>query len=183
MKALLLGRLAPAVCVLVLTLPGAARQASADIEVGQPLPELSLYTNVGTSFRPNIGPDAFAVARAEPFEPETGIGYEVGAKLDLFGGALGIRRTYILHARGAKLPTDLLGLTGQLAYFFLLFFFPFLIFLVSLTGLVMGNPEAGVKSLFETLTGLVPTNARTLVVDYVDSTLRSAGTGALVLGT
>jgi len=77
---------------------------------------------------------------------------------------------------------DLLGLAGQLAYFFLLFFFPFLIFLVSLTGLVMGNPEAGVKSLFEALTGLVPTNARTLVVDYVDSTLRSAGSGALVLG-
>src|SRR5829696_258989 len=50
------------------------------------------------------------------------------------------------------------------------------------TDLVMGNPEAGVKSLFEALTGLVPTNARTLVVDYVDSTLRSAGTGALVLG-
>ena len=44
MKALLSGRFAPAVCVLVLTLPGAARQASADIEVGQPLPELSLKT-------------------------------------------------------------------------------------------------------------------------------------------
>jgi membrane protein len=77
---------------------------------------------------------------------------------------------------------DLLGLAGQLAYFFLLFFFPFLIFLVSLTGFVIGNPEAGLKSLFAALTGLVPTNARTLVVDYVDSTLRSASTGALVLG-
>src|SRR5215213_9385778 len=51
---------------------------------------------------------------------------------------------------------DLLGLAGQLAYFFLLFFFPFLIFLVSLTGLVIGNPEAGLKSLFEALSGLVP---------------------------
>src|SRR5215211_973924 len=63
---------------------------------------------------------------------------------------------------------DLLGLAGQLAYFFLLFFFPFLIFLVSLTGLVIGNPEAGLKSLFEALTGLLPANAQTLVVDYVD---------------
>jgi membrane protein len=77
---------------------------------------------------------------------------------------------------------DLLGLAGQLAYFFLLFFFPFLIFLVSLTGLVIGDPEAGLKSLFEALSGLVPANARTLVFDYVDSTLRSASTGALVLG-
>jgi membrane protein len=77
---------------------------------------------------------------------------------------------------------DLLGLAGQLAYFFLLFFFPFLIALVSLTGLVIGNPEAGLKSLFEVLTGLVPVNAHALVVDYVDRTLRTASTGALVLG-
>ena len=37
---------------------------------------------------------------------------------------------------------DLLGLVGQLAYFFLLFFFPFLLFLVSLTGLVVTNPRS-----------------------------------------
>jgi hypothetical protein len=30
----------------------------------------------------------------------------------LFGGALGIRRTFILHANGSKLPSDLLGLTS-----------------------------------------------------------------------
>ena len=77
---------------------------------------------------------------------------------------------------------DLLGLAGQLAYFFLLFFFPFLIFLVSLTGLVISNPEAGLKNLFEVFTGLVPTNAHTLVFDYVDRTLRTVSTGALVLG-
>jgi membrane protein len=77
---------------------------------------------------------------------------------------------------------DLLGLAGQLAYFFLLFFFPFLIFLVSLMGFVIGNPEAGLKSLFEALTGLVPADARALVFDYVDRTLRSASSGALVLG-
>ena len=51
---------------------------------------------------------------------------------------------------------DLLGLAGQLAYFFLLFFFPFLIFLVSLTGLVIGNPEAGLKNLFEVSPGSCP---------------------------
>jgi membrane protein len=84
--------------------------------------------------------------------------------------ALGMRRN------------DLLGLAGQLAYFYLLFFFPFLIFLVSLTGLVIGNPEAGLKNLFEVFTGLVPADARTLVFDYVDRTLRTASTGALVLG-
>ena len=40
--------------------------------------------------------------------PRDNVVYEAG----LFGGAIGIRRTFILHARGAKLPTDLLGLTS-----------------------------------------------------------------------
>ena len=33
-------------------------------------------------------------------------------KAGLFGGALGIRRTFIVHATGSKLPTGLLGLTS-----------------------------------------------------------------------
>src|SRR5215207_3624065 len=39
--------------------------------------------------------------------PRDNVVFEAG----LFGGTLGMRRTFILHARGAKLPTDLLGLT------------------------------------------------------------------------
>ena len=40
--------------------------------------------------------------------PRDNVVFESG----LFGGALGIRRTFILHANDAKLPTDLLGLTS-----------------------------------------------------------------------
>lgn len=39
--------------------------------------------------------------------PRDNVVFEAG----LFGGALGMRRVFILHANGAKLPTDLLGLT------------------------------------------------------------------------
>ena len=39
--------------------------------------------------------------------PRDNVVFEAG----LFGGALGMRRSFILHASGAKLPTDLLGLT------------------------------------------------------------------------
>jgi len=39
--------------------------------------------------------------------PRDNVVFEAG----LFGGALGMRRTIILHAKGAKLPSDLLGLT------------------------------------------------------------------------
>ena len=40
--------------------------------------------------------------------PRDNVVFEAG----LFGGVLGMRRTFILHASGAKLPTDLLGLTS-----------------------------------------------------------------------
>jgi hypothetical protein len=40
--------------------------------------------------------------------PRDNVVFEAG----LFGGALGIRRTFILHAHGSKLPSDLLGLTA-----------------------------------------------------------------------
>jgi predicted nucleotide-binding protein with TIR-like domain len=39
--------------------------------------------------------------------PRDNVVFEAG----LFGAALGMRRTFILHAEGAKLPSDLLGLT------------------------------------------------------------------------
>jgi Predicted nucleotide-binding protein containing TIR-like domain len=47
-------------------------------------------------------------AAAGEASPRDNVVFEAG----LFGGALGIRRTFILHANGAKLPTDLLGLTS-----------------------------------------------------------------------
>jgi Predicted nucleotide-binding protein containing TIR-like domain len=40
--------------------------------------------------------------------PRDNVVFEAG----LFGGALGMRRTFILHAHGSKLPSDLLGLTS-----------------------------------------------------------------------
>jgi Predicted nucleotide-binding protein containing TIR-like domain len=40
--------------------------------------------------------------------PRDNVVFEAG----LFGGVLGIRRTFILHANGSKLPSDLLGLTS-----------------------------------------------------------------------
>ncbi len=48
--------------------------------------------------------DAGAPGQASPRD---NVVFEAG----LFGGVLGMRRTFILHANGAKLPSDLLGLT------------------------------------------------------------------------
>ena len=43
-----------------------------------------------------------------PGSPRDNVVFEAG----LFGGVLGMRRTFILHAVGSKLPSDLLGLTS-----------------------------------------------------------------------
>src|SRR6478752_2953154 len=56
------------------------------------------WTSKGTNPDPDSGQAA----------PRDNVVFEAG----LFGGALGMRRTFILHAHGAKLPTDLLGLTS-----------------------------------------------------------------------
>jgi Predicted nucleotide-binding protein containing TIR-like domain len=49
-----------------------------------------------------------AASQSGQASPRDNVVFEAG----LFGGALGIRRTFILHAHGSKLPSDLLGLTS-----------------------------------------------------------------------
>src|SRR6476469_6166141 len=51
---------------------------------------------------------AAPAAGAGQAAPRDNVVFEAG----LFGGALGMRRIFILHANGSKLPTDLLGLTS-----------------------------------------------------------------------
>jgi hypothetical protein len=61
-------------------------------------------------------------AHTPPASPLPGAGSDLGSgqasprdnvvfEAGLFGGTLGMRRTFILHASGSKLPSDLLGLT------------------------------------------------------------------------
>jgi hypothetical protein len=52
-------------------------------------------------------PPASDPAGSGQASPRDNVVFEAG----LFGGVLGMRRTFILHASGSKLPSDLLGLT------------------------------------------------------------------------
>jgi hypothetical protein len=52
-------------------------------------------------------PPAAAATGSAQASPRDNVVFEAG----LFGGALGMRRVFILHASGSKLPSDLLGLT------------------------------------------------------------------------
>jgi hypothetical protein len=55
----------------------------------------------------STGPAPAAPAGTGEDSPRDNVVFEAG----LFGGVLGMPRTFILHARGSKLPSDLLGLT------------------------------------------------------------------------
>src|SRR5262245_11475694 len=52
-------------------------------------------------------PSASSTTSEGQASPRDNVVFEAG----LFGGVLGMRRTFIIHADGAKLPSDLLGLT------------------------------------------------------------------------
>jgi hypothetical protein len=55
-----------------------------------------------------ISPPASSSQGLGQASPRDNVVFEAG----LFGGVLGMRRTFILHASGSKLPSDLLGLTS-----------------------------------------------------------------------
>ncbi len=54
------------------------------------------------------GPPSADPSATGQASPRDNVVFEAG----LFGGVLGMRRTFIIHASGAKLPSDLLGLTS-----------------------------------------------------------------------
>src|SRR5262245_17579392 len=54
-----------------------------------------------------IGPPSSDPEGAGQASPRDNVVFEAG----LFGGVLGMRRTFILHSSGSKLPSDLFGLT------------------------------------------------------------------------
>jgi membrane protein len=80
------------------------------------------------------------------------------------------------------LDDDCPGLAGQLAYFTLFSLFPFLLFLVALTGLVIDNPESVLRTLTERMQGLLPRDTVGLLAEYIDRTLRDASASVLFFG-
>jgi membrane protein len=89
----------------------------------------------------------------------------------------------VLARVGRKvLDDDCPGLAGQLAYFTLFSLFPFLLFLVALTGLVIDDPESVLRTLTERMQGFLPEDALALLADYINRTLRGASSSVLFFG-
>jgi len=104
----------------------------------------------------------------------------VGGFVLELGGVLGpgVIRQFILRVR----DNDILGLAGQLAYFFLLSAFPFLISVVALAGLVIGDPQAVVTGLIERASGFLPQEAIGILSNYTGRTLENTGPAVLSFG-
>jgi membrane protein len=75
---------------------------------------------------------------------------------------------------------DCPGLAAQLAYFVLLFLFPFLMLLVAAAGLAVSDPASILETLTERVGGILPEDAIALLGDYIDRTLRSRTSGVLL---
>jgi membrane protein len=66
-----------------------------------------------------------------------------------------------------------LALAGQLAYLFILFLFPFLIFLLTLVGIVVSDPETILKDLARRMESFWPQETVELIREYLDRTAKS----------
>jgi len=73
-----------------------------------------------------------------------------------------------------QLPeNDGLALAGQLAYLFILFLFPFLIFLLTLVGIAVNDPEATLKDVASRMERFWPQETTELIRGYLDRTAKS----------
>ena len=73
-----------------------------------------------------------------------------------------------------------LALAGQLAYLFILFLFPFLIFLVTLVGIVVDDPETTLKVLAGRMESFWPQETTELIRGYLDRTAKSTSLATFI---
>jgi membrane protein len=73
-----------------------------------------------------------------------------------------------------------LALAGQLAYLFILFLFPFLIFLLTLVGIVVNDPETILKDLARRMESFWPQETVELIRGYLDRTAKSTSLATFV---
>jgi membrane protein len=78
------------------------------------------------------------------------------------------------------LENDGLALAGQLAYLFILFLFPFLIFLVTLAGIVVNDPETTLRDLAKRMESFWPQETIELIRGYLLRTATSTSLATFI---
>jgi membrane protein len=74
-----------------------------------------------------------------------------------------------------------MALAGQLAYFFVLFLLPFLLFLVSLAGLTVDDPEPLLEGVFAKAADFLPRAGIEVLRSHLGPTLRSSASSTLLI--
>ena len=92
-----------------------------------------------------------------------------------------MRPTALMQVVRQLLAHDAMTVAGQLAYFFVLFLFPFLISVVSLVGLVVHDPESIVEAVVASTKGFLPQSAIEMLNNYLDHTLRSTSSFTFII--
>lgn len=82
---------------------------------------------------------------------------------------------FIIHFIVKVRRDDIVSLASQLAYYLVLAFFPFLIFLITLIGFIKPNPQ----QVIEGLNAILPTSVFELINTTVDDVIRSQNAGLL----
>jgi membrane protein len=78
--------------------------------------------------------------------------------------------------------TDLFDRAAQVGFYFSFAFFPLLLFLVTLFGIVVGSTESLQKELFRYLSDMLPPSAYDLVYTTMNEVIESSSGGKLTLG-
>jgi membrane protein len=73
-----------------------------------------------------------------------------------------------------------LALAGQLAYLFILFLFPFLIFLLTLVGIAVNDPETTLEDLARRMESFWPQETIELIRGYLDRTAKSTSLATFI---
>jgi len=80
------------------------------------------------------------------------------------------------------MATDLLGRAAQVAFYFSFAFFPLLLFLITLLGMVLESDNRLQDELYRYLAGILPPSAYTLVFETMTEVMESSSGGKLTLG-
>ena len=83
---------------------------------------------------------------------------------------------------GKVMDTDVLGNAAQIAFYFSFAFFPLLLFLVSLCGIVLGSADGLKAELYAYLAQLMPGTAYELVHDTMEEVVQNSSGGKLTFG-
>jgi len=80
------------------------------------------------------------------------------------------------------LETDVFGRAAQVGFYFSFAFFPLLLFLVTLFGIVLESTQSLQKELFQYLAQIMPGEAFTLVQTTMTEIIQNSSGGKLTLG-